>query len=336
MTQISLFLDSHIDIPWPDEAGSFYDSSSKRQVTLPKMKEGGMNAACFAAYIPQGRLDSLAHEAAQRRADKMLDVISQLPASSVGEVRLCATPGEVEECSISKQIAVIPAIENGYAIGENPLLLDYYKQKKISYMTLTHNGHNALADSAVYRPQLGESEVMHHGLSSLGKETVKRMNQLGLIVDISHTSRATMLQVVSLSEKPVIASHSSIRALCDHPRNLDDTQLMALKENGGLIQITALDAFLLKGGGSAHLKVTLQEMIEHIGYAVKKIGIKHVGVSSDFEGGGGIVGWSHAGETHLLIQALFDYGFDSSEVSALCGKNFLRVWREVQDTSKKN
>jgi membrane dipeptidase len=223
-------------------------------------------------------------------------------------------------------------VENGHAIGETLDHLDAFRALGARYMTLTHNGHNALADSSVPRRDLGDGPTLHGGLSDLGREAIGRMNRLGMMVDVSHTSKAAMLQAIAASSTPVMATHSSIRALCDHPRNLDDEQLDALAESGGVVQVT-LVSFFLKAG-KKESEVTLDDFLDHIDYAVQRVGIAHVGIGSDFDGGGGVVGWRDAGESANVTAELMRRGYDQPAIAALWGGNFLRLMRLAEETSQ--
>ncbi len=239
-----LTLDSHIDIPWPDGDDPFRESPNRR-VDLPKMRAGGLGAGCFAAYVPQGRLDAAGHAEAGARAFAMLDRIAAMGEPRDGILtRLCTTAEAIERAHAEGAIAIVPAIENAYALGDDLSVIARYRAKGACYVTLTHNGHNLIADSAIPRRDLGDGEIRHGGLSPLGREAVAEMNRVGMLVDVSHLSRAAMLQAAQLSATPVVATHSSVRALCDHRRNLDDDQLDALRDTGGVIQVTAMPGFL--------------------------------------------------------------------------------------------
>lgn len=259
----------------------------------------------------------------------MLDVIRFMGQARNGiAARLCATADEVEACHAAGGIAVIPCVENGAAIGEDLGTLAQLKALGVAYLTLVHNGHNQLADSANPRRDLGDDATLHGGLSELGRAAVAEMNRLGLLVDVSHLSRQAMLQAAMLSRVPVVATHSCAAALCDHPRNLDDAQLDALRDSQGLVQITAMPPFLRRGGRADTVDVAT--LVNHIDYVVGRIGLAHCGISSDFDGGGAITGWAHAGESGNVTAELVRRGYSHAEIAALWGGNFLRLMREAE------
>jgi len=317
-----LTLDTHIDIPWPDR-GDFGDDTATRQVDLPKLRKGGLKAVCLAAYIPQGRRNALGHDQAWVRVEQMLRVIGGLP-DAVGDdqVRLCGTAESVRSAVAAGAVAIVPAVENGYAIGDDPGRVRQLYALGARYMTLTHNGHNVLADAAIPRADLDDPVALHGGLSALGREAIGVMNDCGMLVDISHVSRDSMLQAVECSRTPVVATHSCARALCDHPRNLDDRQLDRLAESGGLVQVTAMSSFLK---APALGRATVDDLAHHVAYIARRIGVAHVGVSSDFDGGGGIEGWSDAAQGANVTAALARQGFTPEEIVAIWGGNFLRL-----------
>jgi membrane dipeptidase len=323
-----LTLDSHIDIPWPD--GPAFAAESVRRVDLPKMQRGHLAAGCFAAYVPQGRRTYEGHQAARDRAITMLHAIAGM---ATGGARLCRRVAEIERAFQDGAISIIPAVENGYAAGTDPVAtLHRFAALGVRYVTLTHNGHNALADSAIRRPELGDAEEEHGGLSALGRAAIAEMNRLGMLADVSHASRAAMLQAAAASRTPVVATHSCVRALCDHSRNLDDAQLDALRDAGGVIQITAVPAFLRPGGKPE--TVGPADFADHVDYAVRRIGLAHVGISSDFDGGGGFVGWRDAAESPAITAELARRGYGLAELAALWGGNFLRVLRIAEQKAE--
>ena len=316
-------IDTHIDIPWPPGPDPFEDGP--RRVDIPKMRRGGMAAGCFAAYIPQGPRTPEGHAAARDRALAMLDAITGLDGA---EARVCTTADAIEAAKREGLPAIIPCVENGYAMGEDLGLLARFHDKGARYLTLTHNGHNALCDSSNPRKDLQDAETLHEGLSPLGREAVAELNRLGMLVDVSHTSRQAAIQAAMLSKTPVLATHSCVRALCDVPRNADDLLLDALRDCRGMINITAVPSFLKRGGKADD--VTLADYADHLDYAVKRIGLAHVGISSDFDGGGGFSGWRNAGESANLTAELVRRGYDAAEIAQLWGGNFLRLLREAE------
>ena len=317
-----LTLDSHIDIPWPETPDPF--TQTKRRVDFGKMTAGGLRAGCFAAYVPQGPRTEEGWEAAKARALGMLATIHGM-AGERDRLRATVATGTVaiRAAAAEPGIVVVPAVENGHALGEDLGVLQQLHDLGACYMTLTHNGHNLLADSSNPRKDLEDAAALHGGLSAFGRQAIAEMNRLGMLVDVSHASKPAMLQAAALSATPVIATHSCIHALCAVPRNLDDEQLDALKATGGVIQITAVASFL-KPQGRADA-VSVSDYMDHLDYAVRRCGIEHVGISSDFDGGGTVVGWRDAGESANLTTELVRRGYDETEIAALWGGNFMRL-----------
>jgi membrane dipeptidase len=319
-----LTLDTHIDIPWPEGPDPFLDG--KRRVDLPKMRRGGLGAGCFAAYVPQGKRSAESEAAAFARAEAMLGVIRGMGHTEHGiTARVAETADALEAAKRDGVLAIMPAVENGFAIGHDIGRLAALRQGGARYLTLTHNGHNALADSAIPRSDLGDAETEHGGLSPLGRAAIAELNRLGMLVDVAHVSRDAMLQAAECSATPIVSTHSCVRALCDHPRNMDNAQLDALRDVGGVIQITAVAGFLRAGAKPD--AVTLADFANHVDYAVQRIGIEHVGISSDFDGGGGFTGWRDAGQSANVTAALLARGYGAAELALLWGGNFLRVLR---------
>lgn len=310
-----LTLDSHIDIPWPEPRPDM-----PTRADPDKLRAGGVRVACYAAYIPQGPRTDEAEHAAFDRAVAMLHRIRTL-----GHV---ATTADAIAAAPAGEVTVMPCVENGYAVGRDLSRLDALAALGARYLTLTHNGHNALADSAVPRTDLNDAPAEHGGLSPLGREAIARMNALGILADVSHASRDAMMQAAECSRTPVVATHSCARALCDHPRNLDDGQLDALRDVGGVIQITALSGFLKRHAKEADATVAM--FADHIDYAVRRIGIAHVGISSDFDGGGGIAGWMNATQSRAVTAELRARGYDEAAIAALWGGNFVRCLRAAE------
>lgn len=321
----TLVLDSHIDIPWPPHTGGAFTDDTRRCVDLPKMRRGGISAGCFAAFVPQGRCDPQGHAAAAERGRAMLQVIASMGGAGV---QVCSTAGAIEAAWRARIPAVVPCVENGHALGGDPAQVEVLRRLGAAYITLTHNGHNALADSAIPRPDLGDEPTRHGGLSDIGRAAIAEMNRVGVVIDVAHASRAAMLAAAEASRTPIVSTHSCMRALCDHPRNLDDEQLKVLRDVGGVVQVTAVPAFVRKGGKVE--TVTIGDVLDHVDYAVSLMGIEHVGLGSDFDGGGGVSGWRHAGETAAVTAALLGRGYDTAAIGMLWGGNFLRVMRAAE------
>jgi membrane dipeptidase len=292
------------------------------------MRRGGLAAGCFVAYVPQGRRNPEGHAAASARALAMLENIRGMQRD---DVRVVDTAAAIEAAFHDGATAIIPAVENGYAMGHDLGLLAQFRALGARYLTLTHNGHNELADSANPRSDLGDRVEEHGGLSALGRAAIEELNRLGMLVDISHVSRAAMLQAAALSRTPVVATHSCMRALCDHPRNLDDAQLDALAAACGVVQVTAVPSFLRRHGRAE--TITVADFVDHVVHAVRRIGVAHVGISSDFDGGGGFSGWRNASESPNLTAELVARGFGHDEIAALWGGNFLRLLRLAESAA---
>lgn len=322
-----LTLDSHIDIPWPHSPDPF--GPTQRHVDLPKMKAGGLDAGCFVAFVPQSARTPAQGDEAWARAVAMLETIRGMQATRNGiTARVCPTAEAIEQAHAEGALAVVPAVENGHAIGDDLSRIAQLRAMGVIYITISHNGHNLLADSANPRRDLGDQETLHGGLSPLGREAIREMNRVGIMVDVSHLSRQSMLQAAQLSSSPVVATHSCVTALCNHPRNLDDMQLDALRDTQGLVQITAMPPFLRLRGRSDDTDVTA--FCDHVDYVVKRIGLAHCGISSDFDGGGAIKGWADASQSPNITAELVRRGYGHTEIAALWGGNFLRVMRAAE------
>jgi membrane dipeptidase len=321
-----LTIDTHVDIPWPEGPSPFVDGP--RCVDLPKLKAGRIAAVCFAAYVPQGPRDDAGYLAATGRARAMLDEIVAMAGPKGNGAVVAGSAAAIEAAFTAGHIAIIPAIENGYALGPDITTLEEFQARGVRYITLTHNGHNDLADAAIPRKDLDDRESEHGGLSQLGRAAIRRMNELGILVDISHAAKTTMLQAAALSATPVVATHSCMQALCNHPRNLDDEQLEVLRATGGLVQITIVSNFLRRQARAADL--TVADIADHVDYAVRKTGIDHVGIGTDFDGGGGVRGFMNAAQAPHLTAELARRGYGREELGKIWGGNFLRLLRKAE------
>ncbi|MBA6154155.1 dipeptidase [Gelidibacter maritimus] len=385
-------LDTHCDINVNNFTDSInYTQNLSSQITLPKMDEGGLDVAWFIVYTGQDDLTDEGFKKAYDNAMGKYNAIHKLVDDIAPEqIELALTSDDVRRIVKSgKKVAMI-GIENGYPVGKDISNVEKFYDLGGRYMSLAHNGHSQLSDS-----NTGEADSiwLHNGLSDLGKKVIKEMNRLGMMIDVSHPSKEAMRDMIELSEAPIIASHSSARALCDHSRNLDDEQLEWLKENGGVAHAVAFAAYLNTEKAEKHaafkkevaltvmdsmnvayldwdarralseeereayyevlqkvnpivdakLKtmknvpdaVDVSDFVDHIDYMVNKIGIEHVGISSDFDGGGGIEGWNDASETFNVTLELVKRGYTEEEIGLLWSGNLLRVLDEVQAVAKK-
>jgi membrane dipeptidase len=363
-------IDTHDDIP-SNFATAEVDPGVRgdRQVDLPKMEEGGLDVGFFVVYVGQTERTPENYEATKDAAMMKFDAIHRMAAEMYPDrIELAYTPDDVERIHASGKLVACIGIENGYAIGRDLSLVEKYYDLGARYMTLSHNGHNDICDSANPRDGLGDAESEHNGVSEFGEQVIAEMNRVGMLIDVSHISKKSMLDAARLSRAPVIASHSSTAALRPIPRNMDDEQLLALKENGGVIQIVGLGSFVKEdppekveameelraemgvtsyaawgtlsdeerneyrrraGEIEAEWPTTVADFVDHIDHAVELIGIDHVGISSDFDGGGGVYGWNDASETFNVTLELVRRGYSEEEIRKLWGGNLLRVWREA-------
>ena len=360
-------VDSHDDIPFDFATEAVDPLDAPRQLNLEKMRAGGLDAAFFIVYVGQTERTPENYARAQADAMTKFDAIHRMTGEMYPDlIELAYTPDDVERIHAEGKLVAAIGIENGYVIGRDLSLLQRYHDLGARYVTLAHNGHNDIADSAQPRPDLGDGESEHDGISEFGAQAIAEMNRLGIMVDLSHVSRAAALDAIRLSRAPVIASHSNALAVTDHPRNMDDETLLALRDNGGVMQATALSVFVkefptelqeattsilgeygienmrgwftLTDEQRAEAGARLEEIgyadvgdfIDHVDYAVNLIGIDHVGLSSDFDGGGGVVGWWDASDTANVTLELVRRGYSQEDIEKLWGGNLLRVWREVE------
>ena len=324
-------IDTHDDINVINFTDSLnYTMDTNTQVNLPKMEAGGLDVAWFVVYTGQSTLDDEGYAVAMDNAISKFEAIDRLVNEyAPNQIELALTSDDVRRIHAKgKKVAMI-GVENAYPMGIDTSNVRKFWEKGARYVSLAHNGHSQFSDS-----NTGEFDgtALHNGLSNLGKEVVELLNYYGLMIDISHPSKEAIAQMIELSKAPVVASHSSARALRDHPRNLDDEQLNLVKDNGGVVQVTALGSFLTDRKDPPP---NMSDFMDHIDYMVQKIGINHVGISSDFDGGGGIVGWNDASETMNVTDALRERGYSDSEIEKLWGGNLLRVLDEVQAIASK-
>jgi len=392
-----LSIDTHVDISaanFTAGAPNYAQKLPRTQVDLVKMEEGGLGAAFLIVYV--GQSDSL-NEAAFARANaqalEKFDAIHRLTEKLAPDrAELALTAADARRIHASGKRVIFIGVENGFPIGSDVTNVKKFYDRGGRYMSLAHNGHSQLSDS-----NTGERDNvwLHNGLSPLGRQVIAEMNRLGMMIDVSHPSKQSMLQTVALSTAPIIASHSGVRAICNHSRNMDDEQLDALKKNRGVIQLVAFNSYAKcdptrdipreqarasaiaalrsaygivepTAGGRGALQAAIQglpeakrneylakqeditarrypsdppatvkDFVDHIDYVVKRIGIDHVGISSDFDGGGGVDGWRSASESMNVTVELVKRGYTEALIAKIWGGNLLRVMADVEKAAKR-
>ena len=386
-------LDTHNDIDTRNFTDAVnYTQELPNQVNLPKMTRGGLDVSWMIVYTGQGPLTDAGYKAAYTSAIDKFDAIHRLTEKiAPNQIELALTSKDVRRINkAGKKIAMI-GVENAYPVGTDLANIKDFAARGARYMSLSHNGHSQFADSNTGE---GDKVWLHNGLSDLGKQAVAEMNKWGIMIDLSHPSKESNIQVLKLTKAPVIASHSGARALCDHSRNLSDEELELIKQNGGVVQAVAFRNYVSKEKSELRSKlsaeistelaakegftvlaradamklpeaerntymtnvrafrtkiapiikerlagkapdVNVQDFVNHIDYLVKKIGIDHVGISSDFDGGGGVEGWDDASETLNVTIELVRRGYTKQQIAKLWSGNLLRVLDDVQKVAKR-
>ena len=316
-------LDSHCDTPMFFSEGYTDDMFARRTdkvlVDLPKMREGFLDASIMVAYLKQGERDAESLLAATAKANRILTQIEEMVAANCTAVDIAYTPSDIARLKHVGKKAIMLGIENGYAIGKDLSLLEHFAKRGIVYMTLCHNGDNDICDSA-------KGNAEHGGLSPFGEQVVLEMNRLGIMVDLSHAAESSFYDALEVSKKPIVCSHSSARALCDHPRNLTDEQMKALAQKGGVAQVTMYNGFLRSDG-----KATILDAVEHLNHMVNIMGIEHVGVGTDFDGDGGVPGMANASEVINFTRRLLQERYSEEQIQMIWGGNFLRVMEQIKN-----
>ena len=315
-------LDSHCDTPMFFSEGftadMFAQRTNKVLVDLPKMREGFLDASIMVAYLKQGERDDESLLAATAKANRILSQIEEMVAANCTDVDIAYTPADIACLKHAGKKAIMLGIENGYAIGKDIRQLEHFAKRGIVYMTLCHNGDNDICDSA-------KGNAEHGGLSPFGEKVVQEMNRLGIMVDMSHAAESSFYDALEVSRKPIVCSHSSVRALCDHPRNLTDEQMKALAQKGGVAQVTMYNGFLRTDG-----QATIQDAVEHLNHMVNIMGIEHVGIGTDFDGDGGVPGMANASEVINFTRRLLQERYSEEQIQMIWGGNFLRVMEQVK------
>jgi membrane dipeptidase len=327
MVTIDTHVDFEVDLATPGRNPGVRLGNQK--VDLVKMAEGGLDAVFFAVYVPQEELSKESYRRSYELALAKFAAIHRMClVYNADKVALALTPDDVLKVKKTGRRIALIGIENGFCLGEDMENLRYFYTLGARYLTITHNGFNQLADSG--SPNKNIPAAKYGGLSDFGREVVREMNRLGMMIDISHAGPETVSDILALSRAPVIASHSGCRALCDVSRNLTDAQMLSIKENGGVVQIVAYAGFLKKPEKEANLRV----FVDHIDHAVRLMGIDHVGIGSDFDGGGGIPGFEDPSDCMQVTAELIRRGYSDRDIEKIWGGNLLRVWRKTIDISK--
>ncbi|WP_033149157.1 membrane dipeptidase [Prevotella sp. P6B1] len=314
-----LTLDTHCDTPMFFPQGIHFDHrDSKILVDLHKMTEGRQDATIMVAYLPQPTVNPTAF------ADDIFDQIEVIVSQNSDYIRIASTPHDLWMNKHMGLKSIMLGIENGIAIDGKLENLQHFVDRGIVYMTLCHNGDNDICDSA------SKTNHTHHGVSAFGEQVIKEMNRLGVIVDMSHAGEESFYQALEISSKPIVCSHSSARALCDHPRNLTDDQMRALAAKGGVAQTTIYHGFLKKDG-----EATINDVMAHLEHAIDVMGIDHVGLGTDFDGDGGVRGLADSSELINFTRRLLARRFSEQDIQKIWGGNFLRVMEEVQRNVKR-
>ena len=314
-----LTLDSHCDTPmFFDQQINFASRDPKILVDLHKMTEGHLDATIMVAYLEQQGLSDEDLMAATAKADRILNEIEAMVAKSSAHVNIAYTPADLYRLKAEGKKAIMMGIENGYAIGKDIANVERFRNRGIVYMTLCHNGNNQLCGSC-------RDNEENLGVNAFGEQVIHEMNRVGMMVDISHAGVQTFYDALDISTKPIVASHSSARALCNHPRNLYDNQMKALAAKGGVAQVTLYNGFLKEVG-----QATIEDAIAHLNHMVDVMGIEHVGIGTDFDGDGGIIGCASASELINFTRHLLKERYSEEDIRRIWGGNFLRVMEEVQ------
>ncbi|MFT3976659.1 MAG: dipeptidase [Sphingomonas bacterium] len=367
----TLTIDSHLDLPRDaTNAGWTGLSDPTSQFDLEKAKRGGLNAAAVALFVPQGPRDPASLAKAQVELRARNAAIHAIVERNPDRATLALSPADVRRIAASGRFALIESLLNTWPLGDDLDQLDHWYGQGGRIVGFVHAGHNQFADSSRPALQFGDKPAEHGGLSPLGKAAVKRLNDLGVLIDVSQLSDAAFEQVLALSRAPVIATHSDVRSLVDTSRNLTDAQLDALKAKDGVIAINAFSAYLrprsaatLKAvadlqrefglspaGGTAlspdrqadydrryhdivgkEPKASVADLVDAVDYAVKRIGIDHVALSSDFNHGGGVIGWADESELPNVTAELRRRGYTPAQIDKLWSGNVLRVWQAAID-----
>jgi len=368
----ALVIDTHTDTPM-QMANHFFDLGVKHEadnskVDFPRLREGEVDGIFFGLFTSQKDRTTENYEEAYRLENRMIDSTLVALKRYPQYARLATNSDDVLRISKEGKTAIYFGMENGFPIAKDISRVKEFYDKGVRYITLCHSKNNDISDSST-DPDSAE----HNGLSKFGKDIVREMNRLGMIIDVSHISDKAFYDVMELSKAPVIASHSSVRSLCNHPRNMSDDMIKRLAENGGVIQICILGDYIRPADSASmnfikkeELRIkyhnwkyandderkaawaawdsidhkypevlpTVSDAVNHIDFVVKLVGIDHVGIGSDFDGGGGLTDCKDVAAFPKISEELVKRGYSQEEIDKIWGGNFLRVFREVERIAK--
>ncbi|HUQ70932.1 MAG TPA: dipeptidase [Planctomycetaceae bacterium] len=327
-----LLFDGHNDLPWQmrELGGGSFDRldiavpQPKLHTDIPKLKQSSLKAQFWSVYVPAET--DVTGDALVKTLEQ-IDIVHAMLKRYPETFELAKTADDVERIAKSGKIASMLGVEGGYSMQGSLPILKRFHDLGVRYMTLTHNKTIFWADAATDKPQ-------HDGLTEFGEEVVREMNRLGLLVDLSHVSPDTMRDALRVTSAPVIFSHSSTRAICDHPRNVPDDILRELPKNGGVVMINFFSGFIvpteeLKRDKNA--RGTLAQVADHIDHAVKAAGIDHVGLGADFDGVTRLpVGLEDVSTYPALTQELVNRGYNRDQLHKILGGNILRALRRAE------
>lgn len=369
-----LTIDTHIDIgPDYATAALDPGRLSRAQVDLPGMRIGGLDAGFFIVYTGQGARNAAGYADARQAAEDKFRGIERMLRAYPDQISQARTADDIAKINATGRLVALIGMENAYPLGESVADVPMWAARGVRYMSITHFGDNQFGASSNPSPSRGDPET-DQGLTQLGRDLIEALNDAGIMIDISHVGRRTGLEAMALSRAPVIASHSGARAVYDNPRNLDDAQLEAIKADNGVAQMVAFRSYVgqvdpemakalgelrgrlgLTSGAAfrtatpaqldeyarersrlraAHPDVTLSAFVDHMDHAVKIAGIDHVGLSGDFDGGGGVQGWDGASETFNVTSELLKRGYSEDDLAKLWGQNVLRVMRAAEAAAR--
>jgi len=369
-----LTIDTHIDIgPDYATAALDPGGFTRAQVDLPGMRAGGLDAGFFIVYTGQGARDAAGYADARAAAEDKYRGIERMLRAYPSQIGHARAADDVAKIAASGRRVALIGMENAYPLGESVADVAMWAARGVRYVSITHFGDNQFGGSSNPSQARGDPET-DQGLTALGRDLVEALNDAGIMVDISHVGRRTGLEAMALSRAPVIASHSGARAVYDNPRNLDDAQLEAIKADNGVAQMVAFRSYVgavdpaaakainelrarlgLTSGAAfrtatpaqldeyarertrlraEHPDVTVSDFVDHVDHAVKVAGIDHVGLSADFDGGGGVQGWDSAAETFNVTFELLKRGYSEADLAKLWGQNILRVMRAAEAAAK--